>query len=336
MEPPATVEAMRNAAIDGDLPELRHLLAANSGLATAADGWDCTPLWHAAAEGREDAVRLLLEAAPAAALTANEKGRLPLHEAARRGSGDAVRLLLETAPTAALTANEKGRLPLHEAASRGSADAVRLLLETAPTAALTATEEGWLPLHVAAQFGGAEAVRLLLEVAPAAALTEADGCLPLEIALNGARWFVGYHKTMSYLEIARLLLPATPQERAISALEAAGEVALPLFADLAACKALSPGQWQHVPAPCAHLGTALPAVLARSAAEAGLLVARLPAETRQRLRTGALCLGRAQREHRVELPAALVGQVLALAAEPEYGSLSTLPDELSDTGSDSS
>ena len=57
-------------------------------------------------------------------------------------------------------------------------------------------------------------------------------------------------------------------------------------------------------------------MLARSEAEAALLLSRLPAEVRERLRTSALCLVRAQREHDIELPAALVGQVLALAAGP--------------------
>ena len=117
-----------------------------------------------------------------------------------------------------------------------------------------------------------------------------------------------------YLETARLLLPATPPGPALVALVQAGEVALALFADLAACTALSPAQWWRVPRPCSALGAALPAVLARSVAEAALLVGRLPAEVRQRLRTGALCLGRAQRECRFEVPSALVGQVLALAA----------------------
>ena len=42
----------------------------------------------------------------------------------------------------------------------------------------------------------------------------------------------------------------------------------------------------------------------------------LPAEVRQCLRTGALCLGRAQLEHQIELPTDVVGQVLALAAAP--------------------
>ena len=348
MEPPATAWAVHRAAAEGDLPELRRLLAADPGLATAIGILGRTPLPVAAIEGKEDAVCLLLAAAPLTALTADATGRLPLHLAAEFGSTEAVRLLLEAAPAAALTADAHGWLPLHLAASIGSAGAVRLLLEAAPAAASTADNygslplheaafygriesvrlvlkaapttvlaadlQGRLPLHEAAKRGSVEAVRLLLEAAPAAAAAEAHGMLPLEIALDSA--MDDPDAINAILETARLLLPATPPEIVLSAAEAAGEVALPLFADLAACAALSPAQWQRVPAPCLGLGAALPAVLARSAAEAALLVVRLLAEMRQSLRIGALCLGRAQRRHRTELPAALVGRVLALAAGP--------------------
>ena len=222
-----------------------------------------------------------------------------------------MRLLLEAAPAAALAANAAGELPLHAAACGLSTEAVWLLLKAAPEAA-----DGSLPLHLAADGGSVGAARLLVEAAPAAATVEAGDEVPLEIALSHANQVTRALLRARYLEIARLLLPATPPGRALPALLEAGEVGLPLFADLAACTALSHEQWQRVPAPCPALGTALPAVLARSAAEAALLVGRLPAEARQRLRTGALCLVRAQRERRTALPAVLVGQVLALAAGP--------------------
>ena len=181
---------------------------------------------------------------------------------------------------------------------------------------MIASAEGWLPLHFAAESGSAEAVRLLLAAAPGVAATKAGDILPLEIALDQAVDSETDHDRARHLEAARLLLPATRLEAALAALEEAGEVALPLFAVLAACAALSPAQWQRLPAPCPGLASILPTVLARSTAEAALLVGRLPAKVRQRLRAGALCLGRAQRERRAELPGAIVGQVLALAAWP--------------------
>ena len=231
------------------------------------------------------------------------------------GNTESVRLLLEAAPATALTADVRDYLPLHVAAQFSRTESVRLLLEVAPEALLRANAEGQLPLHVAAGRWCREVVRLLVEAAPVAALvTDAEGSLPLDIALEQA---VEFQYPALYLTFARLLLPASPPERALAALVRAGEVALPLFADLAACTALTPGQWQHIPSPCPALGGALPAVLARSVAEAALLVGRLPAEVRQRLRTVGLCLVRAQRVHKIELPPALVGQVLALAAAAE-------------------
>ena len=204
-------------------------------------------------------------------------------------------------------------LPLHLASGLGGEAAVGLLLKAAPAAALTAASDGSLPLHIAARNGNSEAVPLLLGAAPEAAATEAAGKLPADVALDQATRFAGGEDGGWFFEAARRMLPATPPDRALSALERAGEVALPLFADLVMPTALSPAQWQRVPAPCAGLGAVLPAVLARSEAETALLVGRLPAEVRQRLRIGALCLGQAQKVRRTELPAALVGQVLALA-----------------------
>ena len=64
MEPAAIAamgRAMRRAAM-ADLPELRHLLAADPGLATATDKGR-TLLWWAAVCGKDGAVRLLLEIA---------------------------------------------------------------------------------------------------------------------------------------------------------------------------------------------------------------------------------------------------------------------------------
>jgi len=75
---------------------------------------------------------------------------------------------------------------------------------------------------------------------------------------------------------------------------------------------LTAAQWQQVPAPCPGLGGALPAVLARSEAEAALLVPRLPPADAARLRTFALALHRAQRRMHIFLPAELARHVLSL------------------------
>lgn len=90
------------------------------------------------------------------------------------------------------------------------------------------------------------------------------------------------------------------------------ELAAYLWPDLVASHPLTPAQWQRVPTPCPGLGRALLAVLRRSEADAGRLVARLPAADWQRLRTFAASLHRAQKEMGVDLPAPLVRHILSL------------------------
>ena len=116
----------------------------------------------------------------------------------------------------------------------------------------------------------------------------------------------------AYINAARPMLAAEPPATALPLLCGAGEVALPLLPDLAARWPLTPAQWQQVPSPCPGLGRALPAALARSEAEAALLVARLPAANKAHLRAIALALHRRQRCLPVSLPTELVRRLLCL------------------------
>ena len=112
---------------------------------------------------------------------------------------------------------------------------------------------------------------------------------------------------------ARLLLPASglTANQLLDAPAAAGPAHRPLYADLAAQQPLSAAQWQRVPARCMRLGRALPAVLARSDAEAGHLVRCLSAADQHRLCLAQLCLARAQRRSNVVLHAPLLCAILA-------------------------
>lgn len=110
------------------------------------------------------------------------------------------------------------------------------------------------------------------------------------------------------------LLMASPMDRTLAALGSVGVMALPLYAGLTASRPLLPEQWREVPVACPDLGAALPAVLARSEAEARCLVGRLAEEECSRLRFGALCLSGAQRRLGVAMPREIVWQVLALSA----------------------
>ena len=118
------------------------------------------------------------------------------------------------------------------------------------------------------------------------------GLTPLEVALH-----------YSHIQVARhLLLGSTDELLAALSASRSTSLALPLYADLAASRPLTDEQWGQVPASCAPLARALPAVLARSRLEARLLMQRLVADQRQRLRTFALCLAQAQQRARVALP----------------------------------
>ena len=156
---------------------------------------------------------------------------------------------------------------------------MHLLLSAAPDTAVLEDEHGRRPLHLALEGADAHAAHALL---PASGLSA------------------------SQLLDAMQLLPAY--------WPAADEAMLdrqPLYIDLATCFALSADEWQRVPAPCAGLGRALPAVLARSVNEVRQLVQHLPEEDQQRLHTAALCLSRAQRCHGTFMPAPLVRTILA-------------------------
>ncbi len=272
-----------------------------------------TLMHTAAGAGNAEAIRLLLRLAPELASARTDSGHTPLHGAAASRSPAAVRLLLEAAPQTAVAYDNDGRLPMHWAAFTGSVDCIRLLVD-AGAPGLDVPDEVFkkVPLHDAASFNGEAAVRLLLARHPAAAtVANVDGQLPLHIALrlralpDAAR--VLLH--VSGLSAQQLLdvLAGVPAEKR--------EDFEPLYADIAAHMPLTPEQWQHVPTPCPSLGLSLPAVLAHSAAEAGLLVAHLWPSDRERLRTAALSLHRLQRTLELcpPIPAALLGRMLALS-----------------------
>lgn len=234
----------------------------------------------------------------------------PLHAAVYHGHPGCVQRLIQAGawldcPT------PTGHTPLHQAAMFGRADCAALMLAAgAYPAAKTALRRS-TPLHCATFHRHCAVLQQLLGAAPAAAgVRDADGRTPLELALSCRR-----------MGPARCLLSATAGSAALPSLDELlallsreGEWAQPLFATLAARQPLSPEQWQLVPDPCAGLGAALPPTLERSADEAALLVARLPAADRQRLHTAALCLARVQPELRLQLPTPCVWRMLALSA----------------------
>jgi hypothetical protein len=115
----------------------------------------------------------------------------------------------------------------------------------------------------------------------------------------------------------RYLLAAGPAALVLQAMLQGVEATQPCFADFFLARpSLSEAEWALVPAPCHGLGRALPTVLAQSSAQASRLVKHLPDADAGRLRTGALCLARAQRRARVSLPTPLVWHLLSYFDDP--------------------
>jgi len=203
---------------------------------------------------------------------------------------------------------------VHYAASApGGVEVLRVLIDANPAAAAATDSLGSTPLHGAASRGNVEAVRLLLEAAPSSASMEnSRGIMPFEAMhfahrAGGRRWAAdGYNTALQLMSAS-----GQPASRLLRSLKAAVPAALPPFAAPAARPPAPPAHRSLVPPPCPGLAAALPYVLVRSAAEAALLVAHLPAAERSRLRTAALCLHRAQAVAGVALPQPLVWHIFA-------------------------
>lgn len=197
----------------------------------------------------------------------------------------------------------------HLAAQAGHLAALAaVVLGRAPATALQPSDIGWLPLHSACEFGTPRQhlviILLLVETPEAAAVCSQDGQLPVQVALEHG-----------HVEAACSLLPYAPSQAVLRALRTAGEAAQPLFADFVRAEGrlpLSLEDWSLMPMPCPSLQRALPAALAQSLSQAGLLVRRLPAALQRRLRTFALALARVQRRLRLQLPPLLVQRLLGL------------------------
>ena len=245
-----------------------------------------------------------------------------LHHAAINGHVECVAALLRRGAEVNMLDSDEAT-PLHWAAESGEQACAAALL-AAGGEPLAADAEGCTPLHCAAVQDHVHLLRVLLPANPKAALLQnSDLFTPLDVALtNGrhaaAQWLLEQAPLQPTGEILESLAAA---EAGAAAEGGAEQRVHPLYACLAARAALTARQWACFPTPCTRLGAALPAVLARSAGEAALLMRHLTNVEQQRLRTLALCLHCAatrpplRRRARLPLlPTPLVWHLLALSA----------------------
>ena len=159
---PASLDSpVADAAMRGDLAEVRSLLAAGADV-NAAQGDGMTALHWAADRGDPDLARMLLHAGAAVDPVTRIGSYTPLHLAARTGSTAVAVLLLDSGADPAAAAPGSATTPLHLAAAAGSAELVTTLARRG--ADLDAREAVWgqTPLIFAASMNRANAIRALL------------------------------------------------------------------------------------------------------------------------------------------------------------------------------
>lgn len=317
---------------------VEQLLQAAPQAAAVADRAGCSPLLYAATALQHahpaeavQVVRLMLAAAPYMAAVPKYSGETPLLAAAMAlkthpvEALQALHLLLETVPPAAALAGSsstRGWNPLMLAAVPGHAQAVQLLLAAAPQAAAAVEGHGGRSaLSFAAQSGDPHTVGVLLAAAPQmAVLRDFSGRTPLDWAADHNR------KVVPLLVMDQLQREGAGQgvthilgmlHRLWQRCDVFGTDRMSVgisFASILSRHAPTAAQWELVPPSCAGLAAALPDVLLRSEAEAGLLVAHLPTAQRARLRAAALCLAHVAG---AQLPTAICRTIIGLCGSPD-------------------
>ncbi len=162
-EPSGIAEAVKEAAIAGDVGALKKLIDAHGGTKVRldADPAELTALHWAAASGNVEAVRFLLApqvgADPRAARNNNFT---PLHSASMQGHAAACELLLAAGAGVNVQTDPQGYAPLHSAAFAGHIDAIQVLLDHGADRGLV-NYRNERPADTARRTGQEEAARLL-------------------------------------------------------------------------------------------------------------------------------------------------------------------------------
>lgn len=158
-----TAEAVKNAAVAGDVAALKQLVATHGGPAVRADGdpAELTALHWAAASGNVEAVQFLL-APPVGAdsRAARNNNFTPLHSAAMQGHAAVCEVLLDAGAEINVQTDPQGYAPLHSAAFAGHLAAIRVLLAHGADRGLV-NYRNERPADTARRTGQSEAVRVM-------------------------------------------------------------------------------------------------------------------------------------------------------------------------------
>jgi cytohesin len=156
-------EAVKKAAMAGDVAALRQLVAAHGGPAVRLDGdpMELTALHWAAASGGLEAVQFLLAVVVGAdPRAARNNNFTPLHAAAMQGDAAVCEVLLAAGAGVNVQTDPQGYAPLHSAAFAGHVEAIRVLLAHGANRELV-NYRGERPADTARRTGQTEAVRVL-------------------------------------------------------------------------------------------------------------------------------------------------------------------------------
>ena len=156
-------EAVKNAAIAGDVAALTQLACTHGGPAVRMDGdpQELSALHLAAAAGQLAAVEYLLSPAVAAdPRAARINNFTPLHSAAMKGHAAVCEVLLAAGAGVNVQTDPQGYAPLHSAAFAGHVEAIRVLLAHGADRGLV-NYRNERPADTARRTGQTEAVRVL-------------------------------------------------------------------------------------------------------------------------------------------------------------------------------
>ena len=158
---PAVDAPLADAAMRGDLDQVRSLLAENVDV-NQAQGDGSTALHWAAYRDNSEMARVLLQAGATVAVTTRIGDFTPLLMAARNGSAAIIELLADSGSDVNAP-NTVGTTPLMLAAAAGKPDAVKVLLDRGAEVEAKDTINGQTAAMFAAATNSAGAIKLLAE-----------------------------------------------------------------------------------------------------------------------------------------------------------------------------